>query len=486
MGSGIFSTCLDVYRSGNNSSTADTIACATGLSTGTLCIHTFSSSPHFTSCSKDYFTPRYQRPASAVAWKSHDSKVAIGLLSSSSLTTSTTTTTTTTPNATTTVSGASVVMGGGGAGGTNISPGAVSSSSKQHRGVGGVVVGGGGGNPREFGLFIWDIAHQSSVVMSSSTPLDSSTTSSPSTSSGPLKLSQNVGVTSLAWVHGHEHGPPLLAAGAQMRHLSLYDLRGPSTNMTSAPITISAYPPHGGIHGILSDPLRPHILATFSKTAGEPVKLWDLRRIAEPAHHHTMSASHLASAAAAAATHHTSTAWMEIKVPNQSMVSDIQWSGNNTNHNGATLSVAMDGAIYEYDTWSGPRPTLAGIHPTSGRVLCMAHYPSNDNMSNDFNDHGDVLSTKLRTSSLQMAIPNAVPNAMNNNNNNDDVINENWISELYPHRMLVVLDEAHRTIRDMAKHSNAPLAISPRDGRLAHALGRTLWIGSTSEGECDN
>jgi len=46
--------------------------------------------------------------------------------------------------------------------------------------------------------------------------------------------------------------------------------------------------------------------------------------------------------------------------------------------------------------------------------------------------------------------------------------------------MLAVLE--NQTIEDMARDTNAPLAISPRDGRLFHALGPHLFMGSPSEG----
>jgi hypothetical protein len=56
--------------------------CATGLTTGALCIHTFNND---LSSSVSYFTPRHQRQASAVAWRpSTNQQVAIGLVASGS------------------------------------------------------------------------------------------------------------------------------------------------------------------------------------------------------------------------------------------------------------------------------------------------------------------------------------------------------------------------------------------------------------------
>jgi hypothetical protein len=54
------------------------------------------------------------------------------------------------------------------------------------------------------------------------------------------------------------------------------------------------------------------------------------------------------------------------------------------------------------------------------------------------------------------------------------------VSLLYPRRMLTVLED--RAVYDMSKDTNAPVAISRRDGRLVHALGPHLWIGSPNDG----
>lgn len=59
--------------------------CATGLSTGALAIHSFSSGQEQgVSSNITYFATRHQRQASAVAWRPRNaSQVAIGLISSS-------------------------------------------------------------------------------------------------------------------------------------------------------------------------------------------------------------------------------------------------------------------------------------------------------------------------------------------------------------------------------------------------------------------
>ena len=47
---------------------------------------------------------------------------------------------------------------------------------------------------------------------------------------------------------------------------------------------------------------------------------------------------------------------------------------------------------------------------------------------------------------------------------------------LYPHRF-------DGTIKDMPQHQMAPLAISPRDGRVSHSLGNVIWMGTTTDGK---
>ena len=58
---------------------------------------------------------------------------------------------------------------------------------------------------------------------------------------------------------------------------------------------------------------------------------------------------------------------------------------------------------------------------------------------------------------------------------------EKLIDKLHSRRMLTVL--ADRNVYDMAKHNYSPIGISYRDGRIAHALGGSLFVGSTTTGE---
>jgi hypothetical protein len=78
LGTSVTSTCMAYPQVSPNIYSP----CATGLTTGALCIHTFD---HELSSSVSYFAPRHQRQASAVAWRpSANQQVAIGLVASGS------------------------------------------------------------------------------------------------------------------------------------------------------------------------------------------------------------------------------------------------------------------------------------------------------------------------------------------------------------------------------------------------------------------
>lgn len=77
-GTSVASTCMAYPLVSNTTYTP----CATGLTTGSLCIHTFNDD---LTSSVSYFAPRHQRQASAVAWRpSYNQQVAIGLVASGS------------------------------------------------------------------------------------------------------------------------------------------------------------------------------------------------------------------------------------------------------------------------------------------------------------------------------------------------------------------------------------------------------------------
>jgi hypothetical protein len=397
LGTSVASTCLDLPTGmiSNNSSSNNTggsyssnsydgggaFTAATGLTTGALCIHTFDGVSRdemglLSSSIEYYHTPRHHRQASAVAWRpaTNTNHVAIGLLGSSS--------------------GAGPQQAGAG----------------NRRGNPVVRTSG----DREFCCFLWDVEAQSSTMAKRmATPMS--------------KLCHNAPVASLAWLDDGQ----TLATGGQWRNVQLYDMRVSGTN---AP-PISAYAHNFGVHGIEVDPHRSNLMATFCRSVGEPVKLWDIRRM------------------------DSVVSEIKPKPPSNDnsetpVVSSIKWS----NLEPGTLSIAIGTSVQDYETSSGSRPVLCRVsHVKKGQqIVDIALYDGHSNLSSAELGTGGVGTGESRSHSTRL------------------------ISGLYSRRMLAVLED--RTVCDMAKHTNAPLAISRRDGRLAHALGPTLWVGPTNEG----
>jgi WD40 repeat protein len=372
LGTSVASTCLGlpVVKTFDSHSPPGPITGATGLTTGALCIHTFGDekdSDGLLSSSIEYFHTPRHHRQA--------SAVAWRPINTNHV--------------------AIGLLGSGSA----PAPGG-SANVRRNPGV-------RAGGDREFCCFIWDIEAQSSKR-----------TAQPMT-----KLSHNAAVASLAWLLDGQ----TLVVGGQSRNIQLYDMRVSGSN---AP-PISAHAHSMGVHGIQVDPHRPHILATFSRTEGEPVKLWDVRRMD----------SVVSEIKVALPTN--SKAYPETSQP--PVVSSIKWS---TLESG-TLSVAIGDSVQDYDTSSGSRPVLVHVnYAKEGQsIVDLALYEGQK-------QHRE--SVQSRSSRL--------------------------IEVLYPRRMLAVLGD--RTVCDMAKHTNSPVAISRRDGRLVHALGRTLWVGSTNEGPC--
>jgi hypothetical protein len=121
-----------------------------------------------------------------------------------------------------------------------------------------------------------------------------------------------------------------------------------------------------------------------------------------------------------------------------SSVHHVRWSTLDP----GTLSIAVEDTVYDYET-SGTRPVHTRTVYTKEPLLDFALYP--------FSKPEMILPAESRV-----------------------------LTELYPNRMLAVFSD--RCIRDLPKHTLAPVAISRRDGRLVHAHGRTLWIGPTGKG----
>lgn len=409
LGLSVASTCLAM----SPVKSYENIMAATGSTTGALCIHRFeideldeiditnasingtSAQVSFSAAPIEYFhNSRHHRQATAVAWRPvKTSHVAVGLVGSSA-------------------------------------PGSMPHSGQHyhHRRAGPGMRATG---DREFCCYLWDIN-------------DSKKNTSPL-----QKLCHNTPVASLAWMMDGQ----TLVVGGHQRTVHLYDMRIEAG--TNAP-PLSAHVHESGVHGIEVDPHRPYLMATFCRGVGEPVKLFDIRRMEK--------------------------AVSEIKIPNtvyqessslsnaaqrtqQSKVEAVKWSTMEP----GILSIATGDSIQHYDTSSGARPALLKTNQCrAGSVVkdIALYRGKKDDSQNDL-----VAKSGSQEGSQHGSDDDA---------SHGDDISERLLSLLYPHRMLAVLGD--RTIEDLAIDTAAPIAISRRDGRLVHALGPQLFISSPNVG----
>jgi hypothetical protein len=425
LGVAVASTCMDLPSLSivQNYDDSSSLLAVTGSSTGALCIHKFNTIGEVggdsegnilsTSTIEYFYTPRQHRKASSVAWRPATNHVAIGLV------------------------GANAPVSGN------------KNNSNQHQlhRRGGNIKMRSGGSDREYCCFLWDIADTKKTM-----PLS--------------KFAHNSPVASLAWMMDGQ----TLAVGAQQRTIQLYDLRVSTNNNNKLP-PLSAHAHESGVHGIEVHPYRQHLMATFCRSAGEPVKLFDIRRMDSVVSEIKLTNSD---------NHNTGSSTASIpKSMQQAKVEAIQWSLFEP----GLLSIASGESVQEYDTNSGSRPSLVRMNRVSKTGKCIkaiALYRGKEGIvespPNAVSFDGKIGSSL--GGSMAEEEKQAEDNSVNYTQNNDT--SDRLLSLLYPRRMLAVLED--QTIEDMAKDTNAPLAISSRDGRLVNALGPHLFMGSSNEG----
>ncbi|GKY98820.1 hypothetical protein MPSEU_000838100 [Mayamaea pseudoterrestris] len=445
-GMSLASTCLEVqpHAPSLNSPGSD-MKIATGLTTGALCLHSFTLPETLSSHNDDvhdnpqapisismdlfHASPRYHRPATAIAWSpKHSHHVAIGLVG---------------PNHHPGTAGTPTSSDrGGSSSNSQQSVGlrtSVAQTSSLLRPSSATAATGG---DRDYCCYLWDIEHQQQQQQQStqslSPTLGSSTTAgAPGGRAGggrglkstvPLfKLSYQMGVASLEWVLEDGH---TLAVGGQLRNLQLYDVRiGTSQQQFQQTPIMSVYAHNFGVHGIERDPFRPWQFATFCRAANEPVKLWDARMM--------------------------DTVVSEIKVTGQgnsmtdmnisqntASITAVQWSATEA----GKIAVGVGDVVHEYDTLSS---ASRSVH---------------------------VNTTYLEDSVLDFCLyPFSAPVPCN-----EPITSGHLMAELFPNRLVAVTTD--RKVVSAARTTVAPVAISPRDGRIVHSFGRALWIGSPSDG----
>lgn len=245
------------------------------------------------------------------------------------------------------------------------------------------------------------------------------------------RYANNTGVESLSWLSDGQ----LLAVGCQKRNVQIYDLRVSGTN--APPISVFAH--SEAVSGIVSDGNCPtkSVFATFGKNAGEPVKIWDAR----------MMDSSLG----------------EIRVVSSFGggsdvgVSAIAWSVARP----GVLSVAVGNSIRTYDTKTpGSRSLPVGVSYLDGS-------DEDESFVQDIAFQPQIFCGGKRSSVILPA--------------DDTTLDYNSNPfEFYPHRSLVVSSKGQ--IEVMPESHAAPLAVSKRDGRVAHGLGGNVWVGPTTDG----
>jgi len=484
LGASMASTCISFAPS---SGSGNSIKCATGLTSGALSVHTISESVSelldegatSASTSISYFQGRHHRPASAVAWSPRETRhVAIGLLLGGSGSSQSSSQTQTSQGST----------GGG------IPSGRMAAGAERGGGISGT-----SSSDREFCCLVWDMEHQSSR-QPGLVGAPAGSTKGLNVKTPVFRLARGSGVASLGWLSDGQ----TLAVGSQLRNLQLYDLR--MSGMNTPPVSVYAH--SRSVHGIEVDPHRPHIFATFGRFAvGEPVKLWDIRRMDSCMseiktnsflNHQMGPATDPTSDAAGAGGTLSPIGWggstqSRISLPNSpgtAVVTDLAWS----NQDPGTLSVAAGDTIRNFDTTAaGSRPLLTRINYCPGPVSSLAfHPPSRQSSSPPTMRTSSIVSrsqttTQSRTDTASSEEKDET-SAMAKRENLDEKraiqlthkSSRQHVSNLYPHRILLAMQDG--SLHDMAKFQLAPMIVSRRDGRVVHSLGSTIWTGSAAFG----
>ena len=223
-------SCNGGSQNGNNAAYMMQVQCATGLTNGSLCVHSLdiniatstdtaaaaAAASVTNHASLSFYPPKSARSCTAVAWRPCITKhVAVGLRS----------------------------------------------QRKMGRG------------DREFCCLVWDVEATHARTMLPASDGQNKAQAVHSGQAPIYRFAHNTDVASLAWLLDGN----VLAVGTHQR-IQLYDIRMAATN---TPPT-SSFAHNDVVSGIEMDRERSNIFATFSEGAGEAVKLWDTRRMDSP------------------------------------------------------------------------------------------------------------------------------------------------------------------------------------------------------------
>lgn len=146
----------------------------------------------------------------------------------------------------------------------------------------------------------------------------------------------------------------LLAVGCTQRNIQIYDLRIQGTS--APPISTNAH--DNAVHGIKVDPTS-DLFATFSRgSVGEPVKLWDMRRMDSCVSEIKLDSKRYSGA--------------DLASSDLPSVADIGWD---TSASGV-LSIATNESLKFYDTRINPsRPALIRMTNSRSCIQSLAFHP---------------------------------------------------------------------------------------------------------------
>ncbi len=168
------------------------------------------------------------------------------------------------------------------------------------------------------------------------------------------------------------------------------------------------------------------VFATFSRGLAEPVKLWDMRKTDSCLSEIKIVSSKLSGT--------SSTSLQELPT-----VSAVAWD---TSASGV-LGIASNQTVRFYDARINPsRPTLMRVSNSHSPLQSIAFQPC---------------------SRMQ---------------------NANSKNLCLPKRMLAVA--VNGAVLDLPLHQASPIALSSRNGGIAHSLGDVVWTGNTDIGELRN
>jgi len=338
------------------------------------------------------------------------------------------------------------------------------------------------GHSGVFGCHVWDVETEGGGANSGQT-----NAKAPS-----YRFAKNTGVSSLAWLTDGQ----LLAVGCQggtgmtrnisHHNLHLYDMRLRVLGTNSPPSSLRAtHSEYSSVSGIMVDPFRPHMFATFSKPNfpddsnsykiintqynkmknNEPVRIWDVRNLSQC----------YAEIRTSGWSDEDSGACADVLGGAIGGVHAVAWSTITE----GTLKVASGSTLRSFDTISkGVKKEGGGI-----KQRPMLTKISRVTVTADKSNNGFVQCVAFPQAEVIAARHSDIEED-SKSRHVTDVASNNFcnhiVKELYPNRIMTVSSSGY--VRYMQTFPTAPLSVSGRDGRIAHSLGCHMFMTMPNEG----